>query len=139
MLRESGAQFLSVEFSLGVRNDMRLLISLAAALGLSVALLAACNPQDGRVTTTTANNNTKTTAPSAPVTQLTPQPDSVRRMTVDELKAAVAKNEAVIYDVRTAETYQASHIKDAKLFVESEIDKEFSEVPKGKLIVTYCA
>ncbi|MDQ3754363.1 MAG: rhodanese-like domain-containing protein [Acidobacteriota bacterium] len=118
---------------------MRLLISLAAALGLSVALLAACNPQDGRVTTTTANNNTKTTAPPAPVTQLTPQPDSVRRMTVDELKAAVAKNEAVIYDVRTAETYQASHIKDAKLFVESEIDKEFSEVPKGKLIVTYCA
>jgi len=120
---------------------MRLLISLAAALGLSVALLAACNPQDNSATktTTVANNNTKTTAPPAPVTQLTPPPDSVRRMTVDELKAAVAKNEAVIYDVRTAETYQADHIKDAKLFVESEIDKEFSEVPKGKLIVTYCA
>ncbi len=119
---------------------MRLLISLAAALGLSVALLAACNPQDNSATkTTTANNNTKTTAPPAPAMQPTPQADNVRRMTVDELKAAVAKNEAVIYDVRTAENYQAGYIKDARLFVESEIDKEFSETPKGKLIVTYCA
>lgn len=119
---------------------MRLLISLAAALGLSIALLAACNPQDNSVTkTTTANNNTKTTAPPAPATQSTPQTDNVRRITVDELKAAVAKNEAAIYDVRTAENYQAGHIKDAKLFVEPEIDKQFSEVPKGKLIVTYCA
>jgi len=121
---------------------MRLLISLAAALGLSIAMLAACNPQDGSTTKTAAvanNNTTQAAQPPAPVAPPAPPADGARRITVDELKAAVDKNEAVILDVRSAETYQASRIKGAQLFVESEIDKHLSELPKGKLLVAYCS
>ena len=106
---------------------MRLLISLAAACALSVALLAACSPRD-------------TSAPGATVEPLNvPQSDDVRRVSQEELRAALGKGEVALYDVRDKASYDAGHIKGAKLVPFAEVEKHLDEFPKDKLIVTYCA
>lgn len=135
---------------------MRLLISTTAALCLTVVLLtAACNPQDATAPPTqqqqaAKNSNVPTgatplpsTPPLLPATPPGPQSanpeDAIRRVTVQELKAALDKGEALVLDVRNEESYQAGHIKPSKLMLESDIDKRFQELPKDKLIVTYCS
>ena len=51
----------------------------------------------------------------------------------------LAKNEAVVIDVRSEDSYNAAHIKGAKLIPEVEVVKRSDELPKDKLIVTYCS
>ena len=65
--------------------------------------------------------------------------DGARRVTVAELKDLLAKNEAVVIDVRNEDSYKAAHIKGAKLIPEVEVVKRSDELPKDKLIVTYCS
>ncbi len=123
---------------------MRLLCSTAAALSLSVVLLliAACNPEayNGRANANTAppvasSGGTTTVLPAAPA-----QPaDNVRRVTVDELKQALAEDKAIVIDVRGESPFKAGHIKGAQMIPFAEIDKHIAELPKDKLIVTYCS
>ena len=56
-----------------------------------------------------------------------------------ELKDMLAKNEAIVIDVRNEETYKVAHIRGAKLIPESEVVKRSDELPRSKLIVTYCS
>lgn len=126
---------------------MRLLNSVAVALGLTAALLAAaCNPQDASTPPQSQQAVNKSSqqagpgAPSAPPPAAAVEPaDKVRRVTVQELKAALDKGEALPLDVRSESAFQVSHIKGSKLMLESEFDKRLSELPKDKLIVAYCA
>jgi 3-mercaptopyruvate sulfurtransferase SseA len=107
---------------------MRLLFMLAVAV-IGVAVLAACNSADQ-----TAINSRTSGASAAP----TPA-DGVRRITVSELQNMVNKNEAFIVDVRSADSYNAGHIRGARLIPLNDIDKRSGELPKDKLIVTYCS
>jgi hypothetical protein len=95
-----------------------------AVLGL--AILAGCNSNEG------ANSRTMG-ASSAP----TPA-DGVRRVTVQELQDLVKKNQAFIVDVRNEDAYNSSHIRGARLIPLSDVEKRAGELPKDKLIVTYC-
>ena len=125
---------------------MRSLISKVAALGLCVcALLAACSPQDGSAPAagqapTTARNDT-----SAPpqATKQTPAPtpasDQTRRISIEESQAAIASGNALLVDVRDENTYKTSHIKGAKNIPLPRFDQRIGELPKDKLIITYCA
>jgi rhodanese-related sulfurtransferase len=63
----------------------------------------------------------------------------VRRVTVDELRAALEKGEAIIVDVRGEVEYNPGHIKGALLMPLGLIATRASELPRDKLIVTYCA
>jgi 3-mercaptopyruvate sulfurtransferase SseA len=65
--------------------------------------------------------------------------DGVRRVTVDELRAALEKGTVVVVDVRSAEQYKAGHIKGAIWIPGNEIVGRVKELPKNKLIVTYCS
>ena len=65
--------------------------------------------------------------------------DGVRRITPDELREALKKGKAVLIDVRGAESYKAGHIKGARLIPANEIASRLSELPKDKLIATYCS
>lgn len=126
---------------------MRSLILTAAAGGLGIALLfaAACNPLDDSAPRQQQANATKTSPPPAAPAQQAPaatlaQPaDKVRRVTVNELKAMLDKGEALALDVRGESSYQMGHIEGAKVILESELAKRFGELPKDKLIVTYCS
>ena len=65
--------------------------------------------------------------------------DGVRRITPDELREAQKKGKAVLIDVRAPESYKAGHIKGALLIPVNEIGSRLKELPKDKLIATYCS
>ncbi len=112
---------------------MRLIISFLAITVLALGVLTACNSAEWK------HAQASPVAP-APVTQNAPPPaDGVRRVTVDELKGLLGRNEAVVIDVRNESSYNAGHIRGAKLIPEAEIANHLDELPKNKLIVTYCS
>ncbi|HKZ82000.1 MAG TPA: rhodanese-like domain-containing protein [Pyrinomonadaceae bacterium] len=65
--------------------------------------------------------------------------DGVRRITPAELRTALKKGKAVIVDVRGLGAYQVSHIKGALTIPVTEMAARYSELPKNKLIATYCS
>src|SRR5882672_4136692 len=110
---------------------MRLIVSFFALALLALGVLTACNAAELK----SARNSPATPAPAA-----APQAaDGVRRVTVAELKDLLAKNEAIVIDVRNQASYDAGHVRGAKLIPEAEVVNHIDELPKNKLIVTYCS
>jgi cytoskeletal protein RodZ len=70
----------------------------------------------------------------------TPTPDDgAQRITVAELRVALASGTAILVDVRSDDAYKAEHIKGAILIPVYEIAARYKELPKDKLIATYCS
>jgi 3-mercaptopyruvate sulfurtransferase SseA len=128
---------------------MRLLYALSVIM-LSFAL-AACSAGNRTTNTTnqtantnnaTANTNAGTTTAGSPATAQNtppvPHPEA-RRISVAELQAAVARNEAVVVDVRTASDFEEGHIRGALHIPAGEVTSRASELPRDKMIVTYCS
>ena len=111
---------------------MRLIISLLAIAVLALGVLTACNSAEWR------NARTSPVAPAGAPPPSAPN-DGVRRVSVAELKDLLAKNEAVIIDVRNQASYDMGHIRGAKLIPETEVVNHVDELPRNKLIVTYCS
>jgi 3-mercaptopyruvate sulfurtransferase SseA len=110
---------------------MRLIVSFLAVAIFGLGILTACNSAEWR--------NART-SPVAPAPANAPPPaDGARRVTSAELKDLLDRNEAVVIDVRNEASYNAGHIKGAKLIPEAEVLNHLSELPKDKLIVTYCS
>ncbi|MDQ1707560.1 MAG: hypothetical protein QOJ88_771 [Pyrinomonadaceae bacterium] len=65
--------------------------------------------------------------------------DGARRVTTAEVKELLDRNEAVVIDVRNEASYNAGHIRGSKLIPEAEVINHLDELPKNKLIVTYCS
>jgi 3-mercaptopyruvate sulfurtransferase SseA len=118
---------------------MRLLYTLAAAVVLAALALAACNSNDLK-----GNRAASTKAPVVPATpadrsaHVAPA-DGVKRVTTVELREALDKGTAVVVDVRPAQTYSASHIKGSISIPLDQVPARLSELPRGKMIVTYCS
>jgi predicted sulfurtransferase len=110
---------------------MRLSISFLFLAFVALGVLTACNSAEWK------NARTSPAAP-APNTA-SPPADGARRVTVAELKDLIDKNEAVVIDVRNEASYNAGHIRGAKLIPEADILKHIDELPRNKLIVTYCS
>jgi 3-mercaptopyruvate sulfurtransferase SseA len=122
---------------------MRLSVPLTLSCVLALALLAACSPHDGSAPATgVAAQNPQSANSSSPSQAQTPAPegDGVRRVTQEELRAAMEKGGVVaVFDVRDKASYEAGHIKGAKLVPFDLVDQRLGEFPKDRLIVTYCA
>jgi 3-mercaptopyruvate sulfurtransferase SseA len=122
---------------------MRLFISKAAVLGLcACALLAACSPQDGSAPAVGGGGSSASTAdgnPTAQPAKPAQRADETRRISIEETQAAVAAGTAIIVDVREEMAYKGSHIKGAKSIPLSRFEERAGELPKDKLIITYCA
>jgi 3-mercaptopyruvate sulfurtransferase SseA len=119
---------------------MRLFISMAAAFVLGVCVLAACSPQDGSAPAAKGTSATSGGAPGQTAKQTaTPQAGETRRVSIDETQKAVAAGTAVIVDVRDAASYKTSHIKGSISIPLQQIEERIGELPKDKLIITYCA
>lgn len=122
---------------------MRLLLSTTAALGLGLVLLgaAACN-QEAYSGKANANGvqppGVASVPPAVPPAPAQPA-DNVRRVTIEELKTLLAENKAVPVDVRGDAAFKTGHIKGALMIPAAEIDRHADELPKDKLIVTYCS
>ena len=112
---------------------MRLLSLFSAALIMTVALVA-CNSNDlgklkGKSATTSSTPGQPAHSPS----------DGVRRITPAELSADLASGKAIVIDVRSEMAYKEAHIKGARLIPVNEVLAKSGELPRDKLIVTYCS
>lgn len=85
------------------------------------------------------HSKTKSETQQKPVAAATPYPDGARRVTIDEMESLVKEGKAVVIDVRSQDAYDAGHIPGAKLIPAAEILNHLSELPKDKLIITYCS
>ncbi len=68
-----------------------------------------------------------------------PDLDSVRRLSASALKAEVDARRAVVVDVRGASSYEAGHLAGAVHIPLSAIEARAGELPRDKLIATYCS
>jgi 3-mercaptopyruvate sulfurtransferase SseA len=67
------------------------------------------------------------------------QGDGVRRITPAEAHRMVAKGQAVILDVRGEDSFKAGHIKGTLWIPLNDISSRAAELPRGKMIITYCS
>jgi 3-mercaptopyruvate sulfurtransferase SseA len=116
---------------------MRSLILASAMLVVGLAVLLAVIAGHKRVAASASQSAQAQQQPS-PQQQPTPA-DGVRRVTVQELREAIEKGTAIVVDVRSAEQFKAGHIKGAVWIPGNEIAGRTKELPKDKLIVTYCS
>jgi Rhodanese-like domain len=116
-----------------LKNQRLSLSCLSLIVFLGTPFLTACDPKSGNSTQQSGR------AQSTPaVTQAAPS-DGVRRVTVQELRDALEKGEAVVVDVRGPVEYDLGHIKGALSVPLGLIAEKLSGLPRDKLIVTYCA
>jgi 3-mercaptopyruvate sulfurtransferase SseA len=74
-------------------------------------------------------------APSTPTTYA----DGAPRITIVELQQKIKDNKVFIVDVRDQASYDAGHLPGSKLIPAAQILNHLDELPKDKLIVTYCS
>ena len=77
--------------------------------------------------------------PPAPIK--TPTPDSVeqvKRVLLEDAKAAYDAGTAVFLDVRDSDSYNVSHIPGALLIQVSDLTNRLSELKPSSWIITYC-
>ena len=67
------------------------------------------------------------------------QTDGVRRITPAEARSAIAQGKAIIVDVRGEDSYKAGHIKNARWIHLNDIGSRAGELPRDKMIITYCS
>lgn len=110
---------------------------LITAMGL-LAVLVACNSQEG-------NRGSGNTAQKGqtPQTSQTAQPpqnslDSARRITAEELHKLWQKDDVLIVDTRNEPSFKQGHIRGSILIPSGEFASRADELPKSKMIVTYC-
>lgn len=70
----------------------------------------------------------------APIADL----ESVPRISVEDLKDAMNSGSVAVVDVRNEESWEAGHIPGAKHIPIGEIAARSGELPRGRMIVTYC-
>ena len=98
--------------------------------------------------TTVAKESGASSAPvelpaSVPAQTPTPamqtQGDGVRRIAPAEAREALEKGKAIIVDVRGEDAYNAGHVKGARLIPLNDILARIAELPRDKMIITYCS
>ncbi len=125
---------------------LRTVASLLALLLLAGGVVAQSSKKKRKTRTAKAPAAKQTKTPQTPYTGdpvPPPQPpdhgDGVQRITVAEAHAALNKGTAIIVDVRAEESYKLGHIKGALSVPINAINARLSELPRNKLIITYCS
>jgi predicted sulfurtransferase len=65
--------------------------------------------------------------------------DDARRIKPDEARDLLKEGKAVLVDVRGESAYKAGHIKSAINIPASEMRDRAKELPRDKMIITYCS
>ena len=67
------------------------------------------------------------------------QGDGVRRVTPAEARDALERGKAIIVDVRAEDSYNAGHVRGARWINLNDIGSRAGELPRDKMIITYCS
>ena len=65
--------------------------------------------------------------------------DGVRRVTPGEVRELLKQGKAVLVDVRGTPVYKVGHVKGALDIAVGDIAQRVNELPKNKMILTYCS
>ncbi|HXI14198.1 MAG TPA: rhodanese-like domain-containing protein [Thermoanaerobaculia bacterium] len=79
------------------------------------------------------------TATSVPPTDAHGHEDGARRISLAETRRALESGSAVLVDVRSAENWAAGHAKGAINIPVEQVAARTTELPRDKMIITYCA
>ncbi|HYY56972.1 MAG TPA: rhodanese-like domain-containing protein [Pyrinomonadaceae bacterium] len=109
---------------------MRALTLAAANLLLVLALFVTAAAGQG------SGGTTKKPETKAPPAQAAPE-DGVPRITQAEARDAFEKGKAIFVDVRGEDSYRVGHIKGALWM--PDIAQRVKELPRDKMIITYCS
>lgn len=82
-----------------------------------------------------SRQNAQTTAPPG---EVKPPADGVRRITAADLSRLLEQGGALVVDVRGSVEFDLGRIKGARSIPLGLVAGRASELPKDKLIVTYC-
>lgn len=67
-------------------------------------------------------------------------PINVPRISIDEVKALVAKKQVILVDVRDMQSFALGHMPGARNILFDDIPNHIEKLQKdGRLVVTYCA
>jgi 3-mercaptopyruvate sulfurtransferase SseA len=133
---------------------MRIRFTAQKLLVVFAACLAACTTASPPATNSNTNTNTanrtatntaatvnttpaNTATPAAAQSNI-PHPE-IKRISPQESQSLVAKNEAVIVDVRDASAYQAGHVKGALHVTGADLQARLKDLPRDRKIITYCS
>jgi 3-mercaptopyruvate sulfurtransferase SseA len=111
---------------------MRLKYVYSAMILMTAIIFAACNAVEDNVKSPTQNSN----ALGGPETIY---PDGARRVTTAELETLIKEGKAFVVDVRSQDSYDMGHIPGSKLIPVGEILNHVNELPRDKMIITYCS
>ena len=111
---------------------MRRFLLLSAALVMAIAVLTACNSKDKRSGASNGSNQASASVPNVGI-------DGVRRITTVELRDALAQGTAIVVDTRPVESYKQNHIKGSISMPLDQVPNHMNELPRDKMIVTYCS
>ena len=107
---------------------MRLKFICFVVMSAAAVVFAACNAVDHVA-------NTKP-VPQGPETVYA---DGAKRVTIEEMEAMLKDGTAIVIDVRNQAMYDQGHIPGSRLIPAGEILNHIGELPRDKMIVTYCS
>jgi 3-mercaptopyruvate sulfurtransferase SseA len=113
---------------------VRFLLSFMLA-SLVLLTLMGCHSADS--SSRVASNATPVKPTVTPATGA--RSDGARRITTAELQDLLSKGQAYVVDVRNETAYNTAHIPGAKLIPYDQIVQRSKELPRDKMVVTYCS
>ena len=124
-----------------MRSLLSLLIAVVFALGALPGGVAGQSRKSKAKARTTRRTSQTQVAAQAPVSISTieTESDGVRRITVAEASKAIERGLAIVVDVRSVESYNAGHVKGARSIPLNDVASRVQELPRDKMIITYCS
>src|ERR671939_133584 len=115
---------------------MRRFFSLSVVIVRASIALASCNSAKKSGGTSGSGGVGAGTA-TAPAQNI--PADGERRVTYLELRDALDQGTAIVVDTRGADSYKQSHIKGSISMPLEQVPTRINELPRDKMIVTYCS
>ena len=117
---------------------MRLKLLYSVLILAAAVIVISCNGVD-HLTNSNASKPAGLVDPKGGTGPETVYADGARRITIDEFDELMKKGEVFIVDVRNQAAYDLGHIPGSRLIPAGEIANHLNELPRDKMIVTYCS
>jgi 3-mercaptopyruvate sulfurtransferase SseA len=111
---------------------MRLKLIYFAAIFVAAFIVDSCNGIDQTVKSSPPPSKTA-------IGPETTYADGARRITTAELESLMKDGKVFVVDVRNQASYDQGHIPGSRLIPAGEIANHLDELPRDKMIVTYCS